>query len=327
MNRGQGNFGSKLQHPRRSLGDRHRTQAEKFLKLGIEGENISWAEQNAKQSVLYDFTNPKNWRLLIKIKIINTDNLGIKMLLEDLFNVLGRDNALLEQLQNINLVDSGEKLLDATFEIDPLDPELWWERIKGKKIEIEKFAKRLKQLDTRDYRSNILFSRRIQIIKNSGYEELFLELSRYLLAQRPANHEVWNELGKLHERRKEYDQAWFSYDQAQIHFPKSKVRDEFKIRMENLLEGTENEPWTRPKIDHRIQFLKRMEEISYHTNTKIQEKPIEDIVKNENIADKIENLIKDDRISEAFFLARSLAAKGDEEAKVMVDKILKVMEK
>ena len=91
MNRGQGNFGSKLQHPRRSLGDRHRTQAEKFLKLGIEGENISWAEQNAKQSVLYDFTNPKNWRLLIKIKIINTDNLGIKMLLEDLKDLVNKE--------------------------------------------------------------------------------------------------------------------------------------------------------------------------------------------------------------------------------------------
>ena len=38
-----------LQHPRRSLGNRYRSQAEKFLKLGNDAGNLSWAEQSAKQ--------------------------------------------------------------------------------------------------------------------------------------------------------------------------------------------------------------------------------------------------------------------------------------
>ena len=48
-----------------------------------------WAEQNAKQAILYDFTNPDNWHLLVKIKMINKDDIGIKLILEDLFNILG----------------------------------------------------------------------------------------------------------------------------------------------------------------------------------------------------------------------------------------------
>ena len=39
-----------LQHPRRSLGNRQRSQAEKFLNLGRDQKNVMWAEQNAKQS-------------------------------------------------------------------------------------------------------------------------------------------------------------------------------------------------------------------------------------------------------------------------------------
>ena len=53
----------KLQHPRRSLGNRHRSQAEKFLKMEKNVNNLNWAEQSAKQSVLYDFTNPDNWTI------------------------------------------------------------------------------------------------------------------------------------------------------------------------------------------------------------------------------------------------------------------------
>ena len=59
-----------LKHPRRSLGNRYRSQAEKFLKLGDDVGNLSWAEQSAKQSILYDFTNEENWRVLIRIKIL-----------------------------------------------------------------------------------------------------------------------------------------------------------------------------------------------------------------------------------------------------------------
>ena len=72
---------SKLQHPRRNLGNRHRAQAARFVKLAnkdIErkSENLAWAEQNAQQSVLYDFTDERNWRCLAEIKHMRTDEEG-----------------------------------------------------------------------------------------------------------------------------------------------------------------------------------------------------------------------------------------------------------
>ena len=66
-----------LQHPRRSLGNRYRSQAEKFLRIIEDNEkNLFWAEQSAKQSVLYDFTNEENWGILIKIKVLMNDSEG-----------------------------------------------------------------------------------------------------------------------------------------------------------------------------------------------------------------------------------------------------------
>jgi tetratricopeptide (TPR) repeat protein len=321
----ESDIGSKLQHPRRSLGNRHRSQAEKFLKLGHNKKNITWAEQNSRQSILYDFTNPDNWRLLVKIKIMNEDNSGIRSILEDLFAILGRDDVLLEQLQNVNLIDSGLRLLETAFQIDPLDPNEWWEKINQDEIEIEKFGIRLKKLDVKDPRANILFSRRIRRLKEEGYEDLFLDLSKHLLAQRPANYETWIELGKLHERRKEYDKAWFSYDQAQTHFPKSKSRDKFKRRMRNKLEGENEESWNDPKIEKRIQFLRKMEKLTINgaRNIDVQEESLEDL--EIDIAKKVELMIQEDRLSEAFFLVRRLAAEGNKEAENLVEKILMVM--
>ena len=50
----KGVLSESLQHPRRSLGNRYRSQAEKFLELSNgDDENLSWAEQNARQSILY----------------------------------------------------------------------------------------------------------------------------------------------------------------------------------------------------------------------------------------------------------------------------------
>ena len=87
----QGLAGS-LQHPRRSLGDRHRSQSVKFLRLAESDseratENLGWAEQNARQSLLHDFTNPDNWRILAKVKVILADEVGLRALLSDLFSV------------------------------------------------------------------------------------------------------------------------------------------------------------------------------------------------------------------------------------------------
>jgi len=311
-----------LQHPRRSLGNRHRSQAEKFMNLGIDRSNMKWAEQNAKQAILYDFTNPDNWYLLVEIKIINKDNLGIKLILEDLFNILGRDKDLLEQLHDINIIQSGIKLLEAAFRIDPLDPDMWWLKIKNNEKEIEIFRERLKILDIRDPRANILFSRRIERLKEAGFEDLFLELSKHLLSQNSSNFELWIELGKLHERREEFDQAWFCYDQAQTHFPRSKSRDLFKSRMEDKLEGIESKPWSVPKLSQRVDFLKKMEEIS---NSIIEVKESGLIVQKIGLKEKVELMIGQDRISEAFFMTRRLAAEGDEEALILVEEILELM--
>ena len=75
-------------HPRRSLGDRYRTQAERFLSSGNEGDAI-WGEQMASKAVLHDFTNPSNWKTLVKSRIALRDESGVSSALKDLFSVLG----------------------------------------------------------------------------------------------------------------------------------------------------------------------------------------------------------------------------------------------
>ena len=74
---------AQLQHPRRSLGNRHRAQAIKFLNIAKKDlenriKNLHWAEQSSRQSVLHDFTNEDNWRQLIEIKILLSDECGIR---------------------------------------------------------------------------------------------------------------------------------------------------------------------------------------------------------------------------------------------------------
>ena len=197
----------KLQHPRRSLGNRHRSQAEKFLKISQSSENLNWAEQSAKQAVLYDFTNPENWIILTRIKILKGDKEGIRAVLKELFTILGRDPELLSQLKNIDLTKNGMDLLNAGLRIDPLDPDKWAKEVLGNDDETEQFKKRVEALDLRDVRANILFSRRIERLRDFDNEDMFMYLSRIILAQRPSNHETWNELGKLHERRGEFDEA------------------------------------------------------------------------------------------------------------------------
>ena len=125
----------KLQHPRRSLGNRHRSQAKKYLKIvnGTESDstNLGWAEQNARQSVLHDFTHPENWRVLLEVKAISGDGEGIRAVLDDIFTVLGRDPELLNQLDNVDMLESGSVILEGAFAADPLDPDEWWNTISG----------------------------------------------------------------------------------------------------------------------------------------------------------------------------------------------------
>ena len=317
----------KLQHPRRSLGNRHRSQAEKFLKISQSSENLNWAEQSAKQAVLYDFTNPENWIILTRIKILKGDKEGIRAVLKELFTILGRDPELLSQLKNVDLTKNGMDLLNAGLRIDPLDPDKWAKEVLGNDDETEQFKKRVEALDLRDVRANILFSRRIERLRDFDNEDMFMYLSRIILAQRPSNHETWNELGKLHERRGEFDEAWFCYDQAQTYFPTLKVRDRYKERMEAKMDGKANIPWKEPGVKNRVDFLKKMQDMSAPKNftENLEEEVGQKQLENDEYQ-KIANFREQGNLSGAFFLARQLAAEGDEDGKILVKEIMEEMD-
>ena len=102
-----------LQHPRRSLGDRHRSQSQKYVNLALDEQgnviqerlvNLEWGEQSARQAVLHDFTNAENWKVLVRVKSLLGDSEGIRSALEDLFSVLGRKPEQLKQLEHLSLI-------------------------------------------------------------------------------------------------------------------------------------------------------------------------------------------------------------------------------
>ena len=118
-----------LQHPRRNLGNRYRSTDHKFANLAKADperarENMDWAEQNARQAILHDFTDERNWRFLAELKEMNNDSEGLQAVLEDVFVVLGRDPDNLEQLKGIDYLSVGRELLEAAFARDPLDPDV-----------------------------------------------------------------------------------------------------------------------------------------------------------------------------------------------------------
>jgi len=323
--REDGFLSESLQHPRRSLGNRYRSQAEKFLRI-MKGndKNLSWAEQSAKQSVLYDFTNEENWEVLIKIKVLMRDSEGARAVLADLFSVLGRDPDLMEQLADRDIIDSCEGLLHAAFSNDPLDPDNWWDKISREPDGMDSFSERLKGLDVSDQRANILFSRRLERVRRGGFEDLFLELTRILLSQRPINHEAWEELGMMYERRGQHDEAWLCYDQAKSVFPDSTAIERFKSRMESIVGGGEGGPWIAPSISDRAAFLDKLGNL---TKTD-QYAEIGEIFEDDerDPFSKIERLRADGKTTEAFFLARRMVAEGADGAAEKVSEILQDLE-
>ncbi len=307
-----------LQHPRRSLGDRHRSQALKFLNLANSDpsrfdENSDWAEQNARQSILYDFTHEENWRLLANIKLQKSDEMGLRSLLSDLFAVLGRDPEQISQLQDISILEMGVELVDATFSRDPLDPNAWTDRLDDSIL--SDFIERFDHLDLTDPRCNVLFGRRVERLWPLKGDEMCMPLARRLLSQRPQNHEMWVDLGRAHERSHSYDEAWFCYDQAQSYAPHLLVRDEFKERMDTQLDSGRKIPWSTPSIDVRDQFLERMEHLATQITTGSVEATITEIsdveVVNLDIL-KLDQLLQSRNFSAAFFLARRLIARGED---------------
>lgn len=309
-------IGASLQHPRRSLGNRHRSQARKFLTMSQDDSDyIGWAEQSARQAVLHDFTHPDNWRILVETKLLSRDDTGIRAVLVELFTVLGRDPESLKQLDGVNMNEVGLEILEASLYADPLDSDLWWEMISGDEDGVERFCSRVKILDLTDIRANVLFSRRLERLRDSGFEEEFLELSKLVLAHRPNNHETWSELGRMHERRGEFDNAWMCYDQAQLHFPDIPARDRFIERMESKMDGGDSISWNAPGIDSRVEFLSRMQTLASQSDSTAEISVKEDQI---TPLSELDVLLDSERFTEAFFLARRMAAEGIEGA---IDKV------
>ena len=314
-----------LQHPRRNLGQRFRAQSERFMKLASKDperkyENLAWAEQNSRQAILHDFTDYRNWLILARTKKMLEDSNGLKLVLEDLFTVLGRDPENLTQLVDLDYLNLGEELLSATLLRDPLDPDEWWEKINEKSIdvELELFKERCKLLDFRDARANIVYGRRLERIIRDGREELFIELVQYLLSHRPTNHELWSELGRLHEKRGENDDAWLCYDKVQQLNPNNSARDKFLERISKKFK--QGEEWVKPTVDARAEFDKRMEALADRLRV-IQENDsgAETETSEENILDsnvsRLEELIENGDLEVAFFLSRRLLTEGESWAK------------
>jgi len=306
-----------LFHPRRSLGNRHRTQALKFLELADadperRDQNISWAEQNARQAVLHDFTNELNWTVLADVKQKGGDAGGLRAVLEDLFGVLGRDPELLSQLDEIDMLDAGCELLNGALDADPLDADAWWEGNSGDE-ELDEFEQRMFRLDLSDPRANVIFGRRLERVRAGGDEERFIRLVRRLLAHRPVNHEAWGELGRLHERRDEYDEAWFCYDQAQIHFPQVALRDRFRNRMTQAMDRA-GQKWSAPDQDAREQFLTKMQSLALRVSLPEIHPETEDDDEEEKVNEderELERLLDTGEAAAAFFLARRLVTRGE----------------
>jgi len=317
--------GDLLQHPRRNLGNRYRSQSQKFVGLANRDrsrfdENMSWAEQNARQAILHDFTDERNWRCLADIKVILGDGDGLCALLEDVFSILGRDSDNIEQLKGIDFLKLGLELLEAAFARDPLEPDIWWDALgKGDSINanIEEFVSRCKRLDFTDQRANIIFGRRIERLRDSGYTDIFIELSKHLLAHRPNNHELWMELGRLHERRSEVDEAWMCYDHVQNIRDHLTPRDDFLTRLTGKMDGEEKQPWSQPTVEKRDQFLDQMLKLSQRVSkpNMIPENPLPDVEESVSIHPdliRLQELIDNEDYSEAFFLSRRLVAQGED---------------
>ena len=175
-----------------------------------------------------------------------------------------------------------------------------------------------------DQRSNILFSRRLERVRRGGLEEEFLELTRLLLSQRPINHEAWEELGMMYERRSQFDEAWLCYDQAKSVFPDSIAIERFKSRMEAIVDGVGGDPWKAPSIKDRSAFLDKLGDLSKtHQVSEFEEIGGDD---KDGPFSKIENLRSDGRTTEAFFLARRMVAEGIDGAADKVTEILQDLE-
>ena len=298
--------------PKKSLGDRHRAQSHKFFKLSLNDsennyENLEWAEQSARQSILYDYTNFQNWELLLKIKLKLADESGIYALLEDLLSVLGKDIDFITQLKKINILPSCVDLFNSILKREPLDADIWWEGIQSGVFDINEFIERCEKMDFRDRRSNIIFGRRLERLRKNNFDEIFSSLMPNLLAHRPDNFELWIELGKHHESLGEYKDALMCYDQVLEFLP----TDKNKSRLTSFINN---------KFDNKHDFLPdKREYFSFHNRLRDLASKIDrtdfsvqtETPKLDNLELKLKELVDHNEFQEGFFMARSLISEGE----------------
>ena len=328
---------ARLQHPRRHLGDRHLAQARKFLKLADRDPeraqgNLDWAEQHARQALLYDFTQADAWRLLIDLKHRVDDEAGVHAVLEDLFTVLGRDPERAAQLRGVSLLPVAAELLEAALLKDPLNADAWWTRLTAEEHADEallEFASRCRRLDFTDARASVIFARRLIRVRTRN-EDLFVELSTHLLAHRPQHHELWLDLGRLHETRERYNEAWLCYDHVQTLRPHMDVRDRFQARLNAGLEGETGTPWSPPDVDTRQRFLSAIMDLRTRIAPVVEQAPAPPVEVEEEVRDpvqaNIEALLAQGEHAEAFFLARRALASGEAWAQDLLEQARAGME-
>ena len=121
------------------------------------------------------------------------------------------------------------------------------------------------------------------------------------------------ELGRLHERRDEIEQAWLCYDHVQQIRPTEPVRDLFLERLKSAMDGKESVPWSGPSLKTRADFLDRMQNLSQNVSTvPLLDIETDDEQPTDNEETRLKDLIAAGEAAEAFFLARSLFTSGEE---------------
>ena len=90
--------------------------------------------------------------------------------------------------------------------------------------------------------------------------------------------------------------------------------------MEGLLDGDESKPWIIPAVNERVDFLRKMESMATPVLERIDEDAPEEEIEKEPLSE-VRELIDAGRLSEAFFVARRLAAEGVSDAVNITEEI------
>jgi tetratricopeptide (TPR) repeat protein len=230
------------------------------------------------------------------------------------------------------LLPVASELLEAALLKDPLDADAWWNQLSEEDTAedaLADFATRCRRLDFTDARASVIFARRLIRVRRRD-EDLFVDLSSHLLAHRPQNHELWLDLGRLHETRERYDEAWLCYDHVQTLRPHVDARDRFQARLNAALDGDEQQPWSPPDVDTRQRFLSSMMDLRTRISPVIEAVPEPTQDAEEDTRDpsliRIEALLDQGEHAEAFFLARRELASGTAWAQDVLDRARAGME-